>query len=532
MVSSQTQQTSISRTSKEPTLRHFDSSQYQKPEKSQKVEPQYKASPTNNPESYYTGPNHVHPTHHRPSYGSLLENEQLYTQAHSIQETKDVGWSQYKPAGPLTCHTPEPQKQQFLGFSEVEIVPLKSELKATGTQTDREMSANGAVPSMASPQESSSKKAQALPLVSDTKLQPVRDPSFCPPEYDSKAYTPPETMKRELQRLQSSCPNSSPSPKSYAHPVEPNHYNLKDLQKPSTPEIIHNDSIGSPFKTSLRTESFVFDRPEWQSSKTEESPKGMIELNREDRNLQESYSQPSSPSPEQADSNEEPIYHAGRSLYKPAGPLSCYRPEPQSQILVQWYTGTESPLSKVVLKPTRTIMEAPINVTAESTQQSDSKTSQDVDTIKESTSRNTWDRNECPPEARSRPHTPSEHLKIERAGPQMTLVDTFQKGNQNPPSPEHISYDLKELDLADAIEMLHNQSMTPHSKTAYFSDKPSRPDTKTEKSLTKEITHFQHSEYSPEEYEEASDTDMYLNTMAKHLKVCVLIILPLDCIFL
>ncbi|XP_056379890.1 TRIO and F-actin-binding protein isoform X3 [Hyla sarda] len=515
-------QASISRTSAEPTILHFGSSQYQKHEKSQKVEQQYKPSPINNPQSHYSGSNHPHHSQHRPSYGSLLENAvKEYTQANSIQEAKNVGWSQYKPAGPLSCHTPEPQKQQFLGFSEIENVPLKTELKAAGTQTDGEMSKNGSAPCVLSPQESNNIKSQAEPLLSDTKQQTVRDPSLLRPESECKAYTPPETTKRELQRPQTPSSNSSSSQKPYAHSEEPNPYNRKEVRKSSASEIIRKDSTGlssscSPSKTPSRTESSVYDSPEWQPSKTEESRKGMTELNYsedtyEEKNVQQSHPPPSNSSPEQADSDPEPKYHPGVSLYKPAGPLSCYRREPQSQILVDWYSGTETPLSKVVLKPTRSII-----VTSESAKQNDSNDSQDVETLKESRSQN-----DCPAEDRSRPHTPSEHLKPETAERQVTPVKTFQKDYPNSPSPEHIFYDWKGLDLADASEVLHNESL--HYKTSNVNDNSSLSDTKTEKPLTKEIRHFQHYDYSPAdsntaEYEEACDTDMYLNTMGKHVK--------------
>ncbi|XP_075689753.1 TRIO and F-actin-binding protein [Rhinoderma darwinii] len=335
---------------------------------------------------------------------------------------------------------------------------------------------------------------------------------------------PPEN-KRELQKFQTPSLNTNPcsSPKPYNHSIEPDHCNLKYLQKSSAPETLRNYFIGPPFKTSPRTESAVFEGTELQYSRIENSQtKGMTELNNgecpyEDRNLQQSHPPPSSYFPEQHNNNQEPKYHAGRSHYKPAGPLSCYRPEPQNQILVEWYSGTESPLSKVVLKPTRNVGEMNATLLSDTAKQNDSTNSQAVDTLKESRSQNIWDGNECPPEARNRPHTPSEHFKMEPAELQMATVNIFTKGYHNPPSPEHISYDLKELHLSDASEMIHNDLMAPRSKTSYVSDDSSLLDIKSEKSLTKENTHIQHLEYShahsnTAEYEEASDMDMYINT--------------------
>ncbi|XP_075040287.1 uncharacterized protein LOC142100255 [Mixophyes fleayi] len=530
-------QRSVSRTPTETAVSHSYGSQYQKLERPQKLEQQYKPTVTNNPESCYMGSKHAQQTQHHLSLGSLSEQDQQYTQTSYKQETKnDAVWSGYKPAGPLSCHTP--QHQQLLGYNnDSESPSFKTILRATAMQTKWETSPNIVVSRPASPQGSSRRNSHSLHLLPEARSQNVREAKYFPPDSERKVYTPPEPIKREFQRLQTPPSNTILGSTKGPHTPSPGttHCDLQELHISNIPEIICKGFLDQCFKISPKTESVGSEGQPPQHPKNENSQtKGIkafhhSECPSDERNSQHTQHHPDSGFLSdqdllctETDCSQEITNHAGRSRYKPAGPLSCYRPEPQPQKLVDWYSGTESPLSKVVLRTTRThtMEETSQNVALSrptSPQETGYRKSQSLETMTESRSQNVCDLNFFPPEP-----TKSEYQKI-----QSRPINTIISGSQrlDTPSPEPIS--LKSLQRSNTPETIHEDFLCPYSKTSLWTETsgfegPSSSHVKNENSQTKGNTGFHHSEHSTAERNTADyveTCDMYLNTTAKQIKL-------------
>lgn len=370
-------------------------------------------------------------------------------------------------------------------------------LRSTAAQTDRapenvESRPPSPQESVCTISESQHRTSQNVPYVKHSPHEPI-----------SRVQSPTEPFKKETQRLQTPPPilttknpnrSRTPSP-------DPTH----SILKVTTSSCHENSSLQYKGENPQSGEKTEFNYNDTTVERILQQTQGQLSLASPEQDL------------EDTQTGEEAKHLTSSSMYKPAGPLSCFRPDPQPQQLVQWYSGTESPLSKVVLKPTRTHMIA--NIIVSQPQSPEENYFKDANNANADTkSHNVKNGKQSPPESMKGANISSDTLKKESQELQTSKFNTISIGSQSlTPSIEPIACHVKDVNFAEitrkeflepCFKSLNTNSAAQHSFYSSFQNN--------------DFSEFEQDAHcaSDRDTPELTDACDYLNTTVKYIKVC------------